>query len=755
MDAISTDSGFQFQGFRLERHGQLFRADGTLVPLGSRALEVLQLLVRRDGQLVPKQDIMDAVWPGLAVEEANLTVQVSALRKALDAGRSGPSCIHTVPGRGYRFVWAVTRTGDAVAAQTAPPDARPAPAVPDCDCLVVSRPRRSGPPSDRGGRNEADPGPMPTRAPSLWKRWPVFAAVVAVLASAAVNIVISRQDGPANPPPRLSLVVLPFQSVGSDPANAYLADAITDDLTSDLSHIPEAKVIARSSARMFKDTATDARLIGRALDVRYVLHGSVRRVENALRVNAELVSAETGAQIWSDRFDEDIKDLNAGQHQIITRIKGALGISLVDHESARSARERPTSPDAFDLVLRARSIWLNPYNRERGIVAASLFERALRLDPSSVPAMLGLATVLLEQFVDGHGDADSFARAEKLVAQASAVDPNGESVLAANVFLLRAKGKWADLSYTAQVLIDRYPNNVFGHHQLANAKLFSGKADEAIAPLQTALRLAPRDAFVPLRYQKIALAMLLLGRFPEAIVWAQRYLTAFPDSDPGERCYTYLMIAASEAWSGHKADAERAVAEADRIWPFVTVRSTGDWGTSSPLVLAQLRRYQEGLRLAGLRDHADEAIDSGVAPVAELRTILAGKTPTTLPGVTTVTTAALAAMLVEQKPIVLDTVANSWGKSLPGAIGLRRSGLGGTFSDRAQERLRRKLEQLTGGDLARPIVVVGWNAERFDGHNLALRLATLGYRQVFWYRGGREAWEAAELQESELTFQDW
>ena len=127
----------------------------------------------------------------------------------------------------------------------------------------------------------------------------------------------------------------------------------------------------------------------------------------------------------------------------------------------------------------------------------------------------------------------------------------------------------------------------------------------------------------------------------------------------------------------------------------------------------------------------------------------------TVPGVTTVTTAALAAMLAEQKPIVLDTVANSWGKSLPGAIGLRGVGLGGTFSDRAQERLRRKLEQLTGGDLARPIVVVGWNAERFDGHNLALRLATLGYRQVFWYRGGREAWEVAELHESELAVQDW
>lgn len=108
-----------------------------------------------------------------------------------------------------------------------------------------------------------------------------------------------------------------------------------------------------------------------------------------------------------------------------------------------------------------------------------------------------------------------------------------------------------------------------------------------------------------------------------------------------------------------------------------------------------------------------------------------------------------------EKPIVLDTVMNSWGQSLPGAVGLKHSGLGGALDDQIQDRLRRKVPVLTNGDLAKSIVTVGFNSERFDGRNLALRLVALGYTQVYWYRGGREAWEVNELPETELDVQPW
>ena len=369
--------------------------------------------------------------------------------------------------------------------------------------------------------------------------------------------------------------------------------------------------------------------------------------------------------------------------------------------------------------------------------------------------MLGLAEVLLEQLTDRQAEADNLRRAQALVAQASTIDPNGEAVLNTKAFLLRTQGRWDELAHLTRAQIDAYPNNVVGYHQLANALLYGGKAEEAIAPLQTALLLDPRDPNIFLRYLKMAWAMTLLGRDAEAVVWAQRSIAAHPTNEPDQQVHLHLMIAAAEAWSGHAAEAQTALTAANRVWPFATVRSHAPSNPSSLLLLAQLRRYQEGLRRAGLRDHADEDVDFGVPPQADLQSRWGGQTPTTAPGSSTIRTQDLAAMLARQKPVILDTVNYHWGPSLPGAVGLRGAGLGGSFSDEAQGRLQRKLHQLTSGDLSRPIVVAGWSAERFDGYNLALRLAALGYRQVFWYRGGREAWEAAGMPETELALQDW
>jgi adenylate cyclase len=202
-------------------------------------------------------------------------------------------------------------------------------------------------------------------------------------------------------------------------------------------------------------------------------------------------------------------------------------------------------------------------------------------------------------------------------------------------------------------------------------------------------------------------------------------------------------------------EAKRAVAEANRIWPYDTVRGRSPAAGSSPVFVAQLRSVQDGLRLAGERDHADEDADFGVPADQSLHSEPAGPTPTTAPGVRTIRTGDLVAHLAEAHPMVIDTLTYSWGRSIPGAVGLRLSGLGGSFSDETQDRLRRKMAELTAGDLSRPIVAVGWNSERFDGRNLALRLAALGYTQVYWYRGGREAWETAELPETELVLHEW
>ena len=190
-------------------------------------------------------------------------------------------------------------------------------------------------------------------------RWHWSAAGSCAIAIAVLLVAAAWHGGSfaATPsPPRLSIVILPFENLGGDTRDDYLADGITDDLTTELSHIPGALVVARESAYTFKGNAVDVRKLGEGLGVRYALEGSVRRLGSTLRVNVQLVSTETGVHLWWDRFDEAVSEMSAGQEQIVTRMRDQLGISMVEIENARSLRERLTNPDAFDLILQARSI---------------------------------------------------------------------------------------------------------------------------------------------------------------------------------------------------------------------------------------------------------------------------------------------------------------------------------------------------------------------------------------------------------------
>jgi TolB-like protein len=229
MGAFAQGSIFLFEGFHLDRRG-LFRRDerGVLVPvaIGGRALDLLGVLAERPGEVLSKAEIMGAVWPGMVVEEGNLTLQISALRRVLDRGRAGGSCIQNVARRGYRFAAAARR----------------------------------------------------------------------VEAEAGSGIAAISQTG-AIPLPRLSIVVLPFTNLSSDPEQEYFADGITDDLTTDLSRIAGSFVIACSTAFTYKGKSVDVKKVGREFGVRYVLEGSVRRSGSQVRMNVQLIDAETGGHL--------------------------------------------------------------------------------------------------------------------------------------------------------------------------------------------------------------------------------------------------------------------------------------------------------------------------------------------------------------------------------------------------------------------------------------------------------------------------
>ncbi len=234
-------------------------------------------------------------------------------------------------------------------------------------------------------------------SPRVMRRLVIAAAVVLVLFGAGAGTWFWRGHTPASAPPSLSLVVLPFDNLSGDAADDYLVSGITDDLTTALSHIPGAFVIARATAYSYRGKAEDIRQIGRDLGVRYVVRGSMRRFGPTLRVNVELSSTETGAQLWSDSFDQKIDDLASGQEQIVIRMRAALNVSLADTEAARSLRERPTNPDAFDLILRARAVVLLPQTKDTMAQAVGLFQQALSRDPNAVLALVGAVQAILNE----------------------------------------------------------------------------------------------------------------------------------------------------------------------------------------------------------------------------------------------------------------------------------------------------------------------------------------------------------------------
>ena len=738
MDAPVPHDRFVFEGFCLDRRrGGLFRLDATggatPVAIGSRALDVLDLLLSRPGELLSKQAIMQAVWPGMVVEE-NLSVQIAALRRVLDDGRTDHSCIQTAAGRGYRFVAPVTRKQR----DGPPPANQPAPTSPDATRL----------------QSEEAP-PYGRRVPPRYRMTAALAAACILVVGAVMALAWSGGwIGAGKAPPRLSIAVLPFQDVDDDPTNDHLADAITDDLTTELSRFRGTWVIARESAYTYKDKATDVRQIGRELGVRYVLEGSVRQIGPILRVNVQLVSAETGAHLWSDRFDEEISQLAAGQQQIVARLGDTVGNSVVEIESARSQRERPTNPDAFDLILRARSINNLPQTPQRNREQLALYERALLLDPSSVQAMAMVAYFLTDAGLRSFAD---MQRAGRLLEQARALDPQSALILNNAVYWLRSVGRCAEAIEAAEHAIRIDPNRMRTYtgvyNELAVCKTRLGHAEEELALQALADQLNPRSPSKFSRFRHMGFAALMLGRDQDAIAYFQRSLALNPENSANR--WTYRMLAAAYARTGQMDEAKRSLSEGDRLWPYFTIRGVYPEELSSPVYVQQIRDYQAALRLAGLRDHADEDADFGVPADGSLHSEIGGRTPTEAPGARTIRTAELVALLANVRPLVIDTVSNSWGRSIPGAVGLRFSGLGGSFADEAQDRLRRKVGELTSGDLDRPVVAVGWNSERFDGRNLALRLAALGYTRLYWYRGGREAWEVAELPEKELVLQEW
>jgi adenylate cyclase len=549
MDALAAADIFLFEGFRLDRRGGvLFRRDqqGVFAPIaiGRRALDILGVLVERPGDLISRDDIIEAVWPGRTVEDSNLNVQVAALRRILDDRRTdGSCCIQTVSGRGYRFVGAVTRVE---------------PATP-----------QSG---TSGGGTIAEDGQP--HGPSAGAAAPTPAA------------------------PRMSIVVLPFTNMSDDRDQQYFADGITEDLTTDLSRIEGSFVISRNTAFTYREKPLGARQIGRQLGVRYVLEGSVRRSGEQVRVNAQLIDTETDAHLWAERFESDTGELFALQDQIARRTAVALNLEMVAAEAARPAEHS----DVLDCILRGRAAKAKPPSAESYAEAISQFERALTFDPRSVEAQSWLADALVCRMLDFRSSAaeSDLGRAEQLAARAVAASPRSAAAHYAKGQVLRVQGRYREAigEYESVLALNR--NWVSASAAIGRCKIFLGVLEEAILAQQEAIRLSPRDPYIGIWYFRIGQACLLQSRIDHAVAWLEKARAANP-SPP----FVHLYLAAACALNGDTGRAAAELAEARRLsgsgfYPSIArLRALAHFGAPATQALFEVTFF-EGLRKAGM-----------------------------------------------------------------------------------------------------------------------------------------------------------
>ena len=305
-------------------------------------------------------------------------------------------------------------------------------------------------------------------------------------------------------PPRLSIVVLPFSNLSNDPEQQYFADGVTEDVTADLSRIAHMFVISRNTAFTYRDKPIGAKQIGRELGVRYVLEGSVRRSGNRVRVNAQLVNAETGAGLWAERLDGDTADLFALQDGITSRISVALNTELVRAEVARPTVDL----DALDYILRGRAALSKPEARESFREVCDWLERALALDPVSVGAQSILAGTLARRVLLGMSDtrAADIARADELIGQALAASPHSPLAHLANALVLRVHGRYEVAASELETVITYDQNSTNAVANLGFIKLLIGPVDETISLVEKALRLSPRDGRIDNWYEWIGRA---------------------------------------------------------------------------------------------------------------------------------------------------------------------------------------------------------------------------------------------------------
>jgi TolB-like protein/tetratricopeptide (TPR) repeat protein len=416
----------------------------------------------------------------------------------------------------------------------------------------------------------------------------------------------STSAAPVADAPRLSIVVLPFDDLGEHPEREYFVDGITESLTTDLSRIPDAFVIARNTAFTYKGKAVDVKQLGRELGVRYALEGSVLYAGERLRVNVRLVDAESGAQVWSERFDMRPGELFEAQDEIVAHLARAMDAQLTEAEARRAERSQSADPNALDLVFRGWAAFNRGNDPASLLLAERFFDQALALAPGNVKALVGMAVSKLAFAANYTTDdrATYLTAAEAAAMMALALAPNEARAHGALAWVYMATNRPEPGIAEAERSIALDRNLAPSYAAIGWAKPMLGRAEETEGHIAQAFRLSPRDTFAYIWCHIAGVAKLSLGRDDEAVAWLRRAVEA-------NRMYplAQFTLAAALAQQGKTAEARAAAAAGLALVPSFSVRRYREGAPSdNPTYLAYRQHIYVGLLKAGVPADVDESV---------------------------------------------------------------------------------------------------------------------------------------------------
>ncbi len=519
----------EFGRFRLLPHRRELRADGVAIELGSRAFDILMVLIEARGGLVTKDEFLSRVWPDTVVEENNLVVQISALRKALGEDRD---FIRTVSGRGYRFV-AEIRTS-----------AVPSDAEPRVDPGAAAETTQSTPSSNLSTAvsslidcetKHEEISDLPTipdagsssRRPSRRLDWRIFASGLARLLAASFSwLLYSRNQ--ASPKIR-SIAVLPLESLSSDPSQDYFADGMTDELISTLGQISALRVISRTSIMTYKRVRKLLPEIARELNVEAVVEGTVLRFGDRVRITAQLIQVPVERHIWAQSFEGDLRDTLAVQSSVARSITEQIRVTVTEQEQAALQNSKPVNPVAYEAYLKGR-YFINKRTGDGLKTAIEYFSNAIERDPTYAAAYSGLADAYALSGDWKYGvlsPRDAFSKAKTAASKALALDDKLAEAHASLAFALDLYGwDWetAETEYQRAIKLD--PGYATAHQWYSWHLMMMGRHSEGILELTKAENLDPLSLIIS---ADMADALCVARRYDEAVQKSRKILEMDPN----------------------------------------------------------------------------------------------------------------------------------------------------------------------------------------------------------------------------------